>query len=324
MHLKERKNYRSASAAVTQGVPQGSILGPVLFLLYVNGLGGGLLGGLVCQYADDTSVVLCGPDLPGLSGACSRAVEAMRDWCSAYALQLNSTKTGLLTFRKSPIGSESLYVRFNNQSVPVIESIKFLGVTLDSSLTWNSQTHSLVTKLHSFCALARRLREVVSLNTLRWFYFASVQSLLTYSIMFWGSSRGAASVFKAQKRIIRCMLKLHPRTSCKQHFKELSFLSLPSLYFLSLVLFVKKHPHLFNNNAFYHAEDMTVVTRGGADLSVPAHSSAFFKRAPLYRAIKAFNMLPYDIRSLQNVATFRGRTTKYLLQKCFYSFKFEF
>ncbi|CAH1977118.1 unnamed protein product, partial [Acanthoscelides obtectus] len=315
--------HASTTANEIQGVPQGSILGPLLFLLYVNGLRDRFMEGLICQYADDTTVVLTASDMSGLSGVCSCAVGTMQDWCKDYALRLNADKTGLLTFSKSSARDESLLVRCNSGPIPEMTDIKFLGIYLDSSLNWDCQTFVLVGKLHSFCALVRRLRNEVSLTTLRQFYYSSVQSLLTYSIMFWGSSRGAMSVFIAQKRILRCILRLHPRTSCREHFSRLGFLTVPSLYFLALVLFVKKHMYLFNSNAHYYAKSMTVVTRGRENLSVPAHSSAFFKRAPLYMAVKTFNMLPIDIKSESKPIRFKRAVEKFLLDRCLYTFDFN-
>ena len=252
----------SSSSLVKQSVPQGSVLGSLLFILYVNGLCDSFVGSLICQYADDTSVVLSGSSFSGLSEACSGVVKNMQDWCTGHALKLNPEKTSLITFSETRNKSESLLVRCNHRSIPEVEGVKFLGVQLDSTLNWEGQTVAVTSKLNSFCALFRRLRSEVSTTTLRQFYFASVQSLITYSIMFWGSSRGAIPVFIAQKRIVRTILRLTPRTSCRKCFVQLGFITVTSLYFQQLVMFVKKHQHFFNRHSHFYVENMTAVTRG--------------------------------------------------------------
>ena len=315
--------YFSGVQNVQRGVPQGSILGPLLFLLYVNELSREFHGKAVCQYADDTSVVLTGDDLSNLSGVCSQTIEEMQTWCQGNCLKLNADKTGLLVFSKVR-EFQSLYVRgLGSKSVPKSESVKFLGVHLDSQLNWNKHCKVLASKLVSYCYLIRRIRDSLSIESVRIFYLASIQSILSYGILFWGSSCRAMDIFKAQKRLIRSIFGLHPRTSCRAYLTSFNVLTAPSLYFLSLVMFIKKNPHLFVRNCDNYSAQMSVVTRGRFDLSIPSHNSTFFEKGPLYRAVKAFYLLPNHIRNIESVLLFRRETIDYLKSKCYYSFDFS-
>ena len=307
---------------IGQGVPQGSILGPVLFLLYANDLPD-FVDGRVCPYADDTSVILAHDSVRALSGACSGAAGQMSDWCERNSLRLNAGKTGLLFFeiRKQNI---SLHVRLDNKSVPEMNSIKFLGVHLDATLSWDRHIDSLLSRLGSACALIRRLRYCVFLDSLISYYFSNIQSIINYGISFWGASGDAIKVFRAQKRIIRCLLHLHPRTSCKPHFSKLHILTVPSLYFLALVTFVKGNYNLFSANRDFYSENMSIETRGRADLRIPQHSTTFFKKGTYYKGIKAFQSLPEEIKNIENTFKFKKAVIKYLEIRCFYSFTFEF
>lgn len=316
-------NYYSNMVKIKQGVPQGSILGPILFLLYANDLAEGFESGLVCQYADDTSVVFAGDSIVSLSRGCTGAVAEMQQWCSDNHLVLNNNKTGLVVFSKSFNSTESPYINLSGKSIPVVDHIRFLGVHLDSTLNYEHHIGSLVSRLNSYCSLIRRLKDVLTTKTLLTFYYAQIQSIISYGICFWGSSTHAMEVFITQKRIIRCMLGLHPRTSCASYFSQYGVLTVPSLYFASLVLFVKKNPTLFNINRDHYSADMNIKTRHGTCLSIPSHKSTFFEKGPYYRAVKAYYMLPSDIKQMESVVHFKKKLDHWLLFKCFYTFSFN-
>lgn len=173
-----------------------------------------------------------------------------------------------------------------------------------------------------YCFLFRRLREVLSTDTIRTFYFACVQSIISYGILFWGASGCAINAFRAQKKIIRAIYKLHPRTSCRPFFSQLGVPTVPSLYFRSLVVFIRTHPYFFQSNADNYSLEMSMTTRGRGDLRIPLHSSTFFERGPYYRAIKAYNGLPNHIKEITDLTRFKSRVNEFIMEKCFYTFNF--
>jgi len=92
----------------------------------------------------------------------------------------------------------------------------------------------------------------MSLDVLRTIYFSYVHSVISYGIIFWGNSHFSTNVFKIQKRIIRIIINIVRRNSCRQLFKQLQILPLPSQYIFSLLVFVNKNRELFLSNSEIH------------------------------------------------------------------------
>jgi hypothetical protein len=136
-------------------------------------------------------------------------------------------------------------IEHNSNKVNVVNSIKFLGIIIDSSLTWREHTDFINSKLNSLGYMVRSLRQVLGLKIIMQIYFSYVHSVLNYGIMFWGTSPHSRSIFIPQKRIVRCMMKAKPKDSCRELFKKLGMLTLYSQYIFSTLMFVVKHKDLF-------------------------------------------------------------------------------
>jgi hypothetical protein len=130
----------------------------------------------------------------------------------------------------------SLSVIYNNVRLQDVDNVKFLGMDLDSHLNWKHYAGKLLRKLNIACFMIRKLQALVSEQILRMINFSYCQSQLEYGIIFWGSSSVMKSLFLAQKRVIRVLLRLGPRDSCRDGFKRLGILTVPSLYIYSLLV----------------------------------------------------------------------------------------
>ena len=110
-------------------------------------------------------------------------------------------------------------------------TLKFLGLQPDSHRTWMIHINSLLHKLSTVCFIMRRLSHILNIDTLRIVCFVRFHTLIKYSTIFWGTSTTVHKVFLIQKRIIRIKLGIVQRRSCRNRFKDLDILTVPSLYF---------------------------------------------------------------------------------------------
>jgi hypothetical protein len=107
---------------------------------------------------------------------------------------------------------------------------KFLGLTIEYSMTWERHIDEVIKKLCTACYMIRNIKPVVSMNTLLSIYHSYFHSVMTYGLMFWGNSSHAESVFKLQKRVIRLIKGCGCRDSCREHFRDMNVLPLRSQY----------------------------------------------------------------------------------------------
>ena len=112
----------------------------------------------------------------------------------------------------------------------ITNSTRFLGFTIDSTLSWKDHIVELKSKLNKACYAVRAIKPFMSLNVLKMIYFSSVHSVMSYGIIFWGKSHHSDSICKIQKRIIRIITNTGRHDSCCQLYKQLQILPLPSQY----------------------------------------------------------------------------------------------
>ena len=133
----------------------------------------------------------------------------------------------------------------NNKSIQQNRSIKFLGLHLDVHLTWSTQMDSLLKELGTRSSVIWQLRNKVNLDTLKTYYFAHIQSSINYGILCWGNCSRVNDILITPKKIFRLMLSMPFTASCRELFKQLNILTVPSLYIFSSVTFIKSNPENF-------------------------------------------------------------------------------
>jgi hypothetical protein len=212
---------------VNNGVPQGSILGPLLFLIDLNNLPNIIINkSKPVLFADDASTIVTNPSPLDYKNNIINIFENINDWFKANLLTLNFDKTYYIQFMTK--NSSTINIGYDNKQIANSTSTKCLGLIIDNMLSWKSHIDWLMSKLSSACYVIRTVKPYMSQETLRIIYFSYVHSVMTYGIIFWGNSPHSIHIFRLQKRIIRIITNSRSRDSCTELLRNLKIFPLLS------------------------------------------------------------------------------------------------
>lgn len=310
--------YSSAVSTVVAGVPQGSVLGPVLFVIFINNIHKCIQRGNICLFADDTSLSVSGASKGDLELNAFLDANSLLQWFDSNKLSLNFQKTQLLPFNiRNKFSNDSIEpaILLGDQFLETTSHVKFLGLLLDRNLNFHKHIDSVCKKMSGGIFLLRRMSPIVDRSVLLTAYYGVIYPFMAYAVPIWGGdSSKTLFLFKMQKRAIRVIFGLYKQQSCRETFINSHILTFPSIYILETLSFIKRNPQLTSSNNTQHYK-----LRNNLNINIPHHYTSFFKKHLLYNGIQLFNALPNKLKLESDLLKFKRQLKNILLAKCYYS-----
>lgn len=356
-YLTDRKqfvhinNLNSPLLEITIGVPQGSILGPILFLLYINDLpDASLLKALL--FADDTTLLAAHEDLEELCRFVNSELKKITDYFRCNLLSLHPTKTKYILFTtKNNLNTENcrLYINNNNSGLPCNnlliteidriagpenQAVRFLGVYTDPHLNFNYYVKHIGKRLSTSLFFLNKAKNLLNERALKALYYSLIHTHIIYAIQIWSScsQNNINYILKLQKKAIRIINHANYNAHTESLFKKCNILPLPDLIYFFKVQFMQQFSNGFLPNIFTEVWTTNAARalgnihgyplRNSENLYIPPARLASTEKHPLHLFPRLWaDLNENQLKFIRDKNEFNSKFKKFLLNKLKSNFK---
>lgn len=270
---------------IDTGVPQGTILGPLFFILYVNDLLTSMPEEAILSYADDTAVVATGKTWTEVENKMNNYLNLISIWLRLNKLTLNIQKTVYITFGSyCDSVPKDFDIKINNESIERVLSTKYLGIIIDMNMKWDKHIQYLINKTRYLIFIFNKLRKYMDICTLKIIYYALFHSVISYGIIAWGGAyqREIQLLQAIQNRIIKIINK--------NTFPSITPLNLKQLFEYESLRFFYNHIKEEYTNSNSRTRRKLVLP--------PKYNKRISTKNSYITAINMYNGLPNELKTL--------------------------
>jgi len=311
----------SSMRTITCGVPQGSILGPLLFIIYINDIVrvSSLMEFIL--FADDTNLLFHDTDLQNLINKANIEVQKISDWLKINKLSLNIKKTHfiLFHFRQRKVNVK-LDLKIDNYALERVSNTKFLGVIIQENLNWSNHIKTLQNKIYKNLGILRALQHKLPVSILFTLYNTLVYPYLQYCNIAWASqpSQLIENIFILQKKTLRVVCKTHWNAHTTPLFITLKTLKISDINKLQTGCFMYKAmnnqlPSSFTRYFSLNATVHTYFTRQSQNIHALGINTALRKYSIKFFGSSLWNSLPAFIKTKSSIQSFKTAYKQFLL-----------
>ena len=313
---------RSQIQPVNFGTPQGSCLGPLLFLVFCNDLNLQLQYLNSLQFADDTTIYISHHNRNYMQFCIEEDMIHLKDWFRANKLTLNIDKTVVMIFDPKRMNNNTkrinnrnstLNISIENIAIPVVPYTKFLGLWIDDGLTWETHFRKLETRLKTKICMLQRGKNLLTVHAKKVLYFAQVHSLLTYGLVIWGNMLSQTRRNRLQSIQNKAVKLIAPNKSLAEIYRDHRILNIDQSIRLENTKIWYKHQEnqlplkLQENMCTDHRRESTKKkhkynTRNKEIPNLPPTSNKYYKNSFLSIGLRDYQLASDTIKKSKNIS----------------------
>lgn len=325
-YLSHREQYVSYNNNISQnlhiscGVPQGSVLGPLLFLIYVNDLPSSLKYLNAILFADDTTIFYSSPNPHELFNKTNLDLSILNDWFKSNKLSLNVDKTFYMVFsnRQTDINSR---IMIGDAVIKQVSNFKFLGIYIDDKITWKTHTQNCKNKIASSLYAINSVKNILPLEHLSILYSSLVKPYIEYGLLLWGGTfkTHLKPIAINQRKCLRAITHSNYYSDTRPIFSKIKQLPLNELYKLHLGKFMYQYyrqdlPPKLNNIFTLNNEVHNYNTRHAVDPHISANRTVRTTHSLVLQGPNLWYSLPSSIKESRTPKSFVTNLKRFLLE----------
>ena len=310
---------KSSFQSIKAGVPQGSVLGPVLFLLFINDLSLFIKEAYIEMYAVDATIHYANKCMDIVETTLQYGGIDFLNWCLSNNMHINLSKTSVMAIgtRQNFKNSDLINIYLNDEILQKTDTQRLLSITTDKTLSWDFQIDSICLNIARRITLMKQLSKYVNRESLKQYYISYVLPIFDYGCIIWSrcSVTNTSRLLKLQKRAARIILRCDILTPSENMFNELQWLSFPKRVQYHTIAMMHKAPayisHMFIKTSDIH--DRCLRSSDNNELRVPFSKTRYYENSFSVNGAKLWNSLPTNIKQISNINSFKNAVRSYLL-----------